>query len=49
MQRSLDNIIDLKDINLQVKKGDFVVIIGEVASGKSTLLNALIGEMVYLP
>ena len=49
MQRSLNNIIDLKDINLQVKKGEFVVIIGEVASGKSTLLNAIIGEMVYLP
>ena len=48
-QRSLSQIIDLKDINLQVRKGEFVVIIGEVASGKSTLLNAIIGEMVYLP
>ena len=25
------------------------MIIGEVASGKSTLLNSIIGEMIYLP
>ena len=34
---------------MRVRRGEFVVIIGEVASGKSTLLNAIIGEMVYLP
>ncbi|OSI13241.1 MacB family efflux pump subunit [Neisseria canis] len=31
----------LKDINLQIEKGDFVAIIGQSGSGKSTLMNIL--------
>lgn len=31
----------LKDINLTIKKGDFVAIIGQSGSGKSTLMNTL--------
>lgn len=31
----------LKDINLTIKKGDFVAIIGQSGSGKSTLMNIL--------
>ena len=44
----------LKDINLEIKKGEFVSIIGESGSGKSTLLSVLStllkpssGEVVY--
>jgi ABC-type bacteriocin/lantibiotic exporter with double-glycine peptidase domain len=47
--RNLDNIISLKDLDLKVKKGEFVVIVGEVGSGKTSLLNAMIGEMIHLP
>ena len=47
--RSLDQIISLKDIDISVKRGQFVVIIGETGSGKSTLLNSMIGELIYLP
>ena len=46
--RSINEITSLKDINFEVKRGDFVVIIGETGSGKSTLLNALIGELIHL-
>ncbi|KAL0958947.1 hypothetical protein HGRIS_014261 [Hohenbuehelia grisea] len=36
---------DLKDLRLQVPKGSFVAVVGRVGSGKSSLLQALIGEM----
>ena len=48
-ERSLDQIINLKDIDISVKKGSFVVIIGETGAGKTTLLNSMIGELIYLP
>lgn len=36
----------LKDMNVTIKHGEFVCIIGDVASGKSSLLSALIGDML---
>ena len=48
-ERTLNEIISLKDLDLQVKKGSFVVIVGETGSGKTSLLNAMIGEMIHLP
>ena len=41
--------MNIKDIDLKVNKGEFVVIIGEVGSGKSSLINAMVGEMIHLP
>ena len=38
----------LKDINLTINKGEFVVIIGEVGSGKSSLLQAILNNMLPL-
>ncbi len=35
----------LKGINLEVKKGQLVAIIGRVGSGKTSLLNAILGEI----
>ena len=37
----------LKDIDLQIKQGEFVCIIGDVGSGKSSLLNSIIGDLLY--
>ena len=48
-ERTLEQILSLKDIDISVKKGSFVVIIGETGSGKTTLLNSMIGELIYLP
>ena len=39
----------LKDIQLEVRKGELLIIIGDVGSGKSSLLNAIIGDMLYVP
>jgi ABC-type Mn2+/Zn2+ transport system ATPase subunit len=37
----------LKDINLSVKKGKLVMIIGDIGSGKSSLLMAILNEMIH--
>ncbi|KAG7191367.1 uncharacterized protein KQ657_003488 [Scheffersomyces spartinae] len=39
------SFLGLKDINLTMQKGEFVVITGLIGSGKSSLLNALAGFM----
>ena len=36
----------LKNINLEINKGEFVCIIGEVGSGKSSLLQAMLNNML---
>lgn len=38
----------LKDINLKVNDGELVAVVGKVASGKSSLLQALIQNMIYI-
>jgi ABC-type lipoprotein export system ATPase subunit len=42
-KRGNEEVIALRDVNLSVKKGDFVVIVGPSGSGKSTLLHLLGG------
>jgi ABC-type phosphate/phosphonate transport system ATPase subunit len=39
----------LKDLDICIKKGEFIVVIGDVGAGKSSLLHAMIGDMIYLP
>ena len=39
-----ENII-LRDVNLEVNRGDFLYIIGKVGSGKSTLLKSMYAEI----
>ena len=36
----------LKNLNLEVKEGEFVCIIGETGCGKTSLLQAIIGDMM---
>ena len=47
--RSLNDIISLKDINLEVKKGSLIIIIGKIQSGKTSLMKAMVGEMLAIP
>ena len=37
----------LKDFHLQIKQGEFVCVIGDVGSGKSSLLSSIIGDLLY--
>lgn len=47
-KQSTSDYITLKNINLKIRKGEFVCVIGDVASGKSSLLSAINGDMVYV-
>lgn len=38
----------LKGIELSVEVGDTIAIVGSVASGKTSLLLAILGEMVHI-
>jgi ABC-type multidrug transport system fused ATPase/permease subunit len=40
-----DKIFQLHDINLSIKKGSLTAIVGAIGSGKSSLLQGLMGEM----
>jgi len=43
-QGSVNEVLALSGINLQVQKGDFITVIGSNGAGKSTLLNCLAGS-----
>ena len=45
---SLKDLLCLKNIKLNINKGEFVCIIGDVGAGKSSLLSAILGELHYL-
>jgi len=38
----------LKNLDLEIKDGEFVCVIGDVGVGKTSLLQAIIGEMIYV-
>lgn len=44
----MQDLVCLKDIGLKVYKGEFVCVIGDVGSGKSSLLSSILGELQYL-
>ena len=44
---SSENCVILKNIDLKIAKGSFVAIVGEIGSGKSSLMNALLDEMRF--
>lgn len=45
LQKSFNGSVVLKDINLSIREGDFVSIIGYSGSGKSTLISLIAGLM----
>lgn len=47
MQQTFESFLTLKSMGITIRKGEFVCIIGDVGAGKSSLLNAIIGELMY--
>ena len=46
--RQQENIV-LEEVNLQIREGEFVYLIGKVGSGKSSLLKTMYGELdIYI-
>ena len=45
---TIEDAVVLKSLKLNILKGQFVCIIGEVGSGKSSLISALLGDMVFV-
>ena len=45
---TVKNCILFKKLNLTINEGEFIWVIGEVGSGKSSLISALLGDMIYV-
>ena len=45
---SVKDWVLLRSLNLTIYKGEFIWIIGEVGAGKSSLINAILGDMIYI-
>ena len=48
LRPEIQDFITLKNIELTINKGDFVAIVGQTGSGKSSILASIIGDMLYL-
>jgi ABC-type cobalamin/Fe3+-siderophores transport system ATPase subunit len=49
VEKPLSDYLPLRDLDITIKKGEFVCIIGDVGSGKSSLFSAIIGDMIHVP
>lgn len=44
----LKNKLVLQEMGLKIKHGEFIAIIGEVGSGKSSIISSIIGDTLYI-
>lgn len=46
---TMDECLDLKIKDFKVRKGEFICVVGRVGCGKSSLINAINGNMIFVP
>ncbi|EAR99948.2 ABC transporter C family protein (macronuclear) [Tetrahymena thermophila SB210] len=44
-QQSQSNLFEIKNLSLTIKKGEYVVFYGDLGSGKTSILQGILGEM----
>lgn len=49
LEKPLKDFLNLRNLDITIRKGEFVCVIGDVGSGKTSLFSAVIGDMIYLP
>ena len=47
VSKSFGHVVANKDVNLQVRRGEILAVLGENGSGKTTLMNMISG--IYYP
>lgn len=46
---ALTECLTLRNMNFTINKGEFVVVVGSVGCGKTSLLHAIAGNLIYIP
>lgn len=46
--KTIEDFLMLKNIQLEVGQGEFVLIVGKIGAGKSSLLKTILGELMYV-
>lgn len=45
----LSDCLTLKNIDLKIKEGEIFLLVGAIGSGKTSMLNAIGGNLIYVP
>ena len=46
---NISNCLSLKDMDIQARRGDLILVVGKVGCGKTSVLNAIGGNLIYVP
>ena len=47
-KKKVSDLVTIKNLDLKIKKGEFVCILGDVGSGKSSIIQLMIGDLLYM-
>jgi len=47
-KKKVSDFVTIKNLDLEIKKGEFVCILGDVGSGKSSIIQLMIGDLLYM-